>query len=441
MNKDTTMKYKLLQILLPLCLLASSLPVFAAQSDWSDWNRLEDRALNGIYFSHKKECSDGTDNCTLRWRWRNRYETDMAIDYRITYKVAGGTKDIAGQVRLRSGVNESPNFTTIGKGFDGVSVGIIASEEAKETARMQAERELQVKAERKLREEEEARQRQQESEEAARLAMLRAQEDRQREQDAKEEEARKDERLRAREQTRRQEAEEADREYKRQINASVQDFNSGMQQIIDRNVQTINDVYNSAAQKERDRAEAQQQRREQDEFRRQKEDEDRRRRETWAKIRADEERERKAEQQRQERERKAREEAERKKREECRYMTSFVKAKVTHPTGKKGRDGVTVGDDGMLLVPGEMDIFMNNTASESVVCQLVPIRGGVPVRRDMNSYILKAFEKNIGKSRTEGRTTWWGDYGGTDTVRYSCVPLLSTNDSTACNLKALGLER
>ena len=210
---------------------------YAQATEWSDWYKLEDKALNGIYFSHKKECPSGNNtSCSLIWRWQSRYEGAVQIDYQITYETSAGTKIKNGRLMLQSGVNESPVFAINGKTLEGVSVGIIASEQAKAKAREEVAREHQKNEERKIRDNEEARRNQ----ERARIAALQQQEHERRriqeEKRQKEEDKRKDD-LREEQEQARIAQQQADR------NAFNQQLVAGINQLGNTTVNSINSYY------------------------------------------------------------------------------------------------------------------------------------------------------------------------------------------------------
>lgn len=316
-----------------LALTFTGVASIADSAYWTEWQQLKDKAYDGLSFSYINDCRyEGDTSCSLNWGFKNGYKNEVDISYTIGYLAADGSRaEHKSTAHLKTGANELHEFKLTGRKLLSVTAEVLVEKHL----RTKLDAELARKQQERLRKEEEARleqerqqriasaatlpyqpgedptvtdyrDQQRQAEEASRLAMLRYEEDRQREQEAKEEEARKDERLRAREQALRQEAEEDEREYKRQINASVQEFNNGMQQIIDRNQQTIANVYERDRQRQQDLA-ATQQRQQQNELRQQREEEQRQTRER-ERIRVAEVQ--RQEQQRLERERQSKVEAE-----------------------------------------------------------------------------------------------------------------------------------
>ena len=402
---------------------------YAQAAEWSDWYKLEDKALNGIYFSHKKVCPSGNNtSCSLIWRWQNRYEDAVRIDYQITYETSAGTKIKNGQLMLQSGVNESPVFVTNGKTLAGVSVGIIASEQAKAKAREEMARERQKNEERKIQDNEEARR----NEERARIAALQQQEHERRriqeEKRQKEEDKRRDE-LREEQEQARIAQKQADRD------AFNQQLVAGINQLGNTTVNSINSYYGV----KNAGIEAENRTREQNRLAQLDAERDHRERERLENLRLERERLERERLRTAKADTELREKGENK--DKCHNMTSVVTVKVITPVGILHKDGSTTDSYGYVVVPGEIDVFMANRSSSKLDCSLVPVHNGVQVNKDIRHDSLNPLEDktdSTGGNRLPNRSAWWGGYSNTDTVKYVCS---LDSDEGDCNLKLLGLKR
>ncbi len=104
--------------LVPICCLAD---------DWTQWDQLNDGALNGIEFSHRNECSAAMKgpNCTLQWRFLSNYEEPVMVEYTIAWDVGNQLKSEHRRITLQPGENSCTSFTVSGADLEEISVRVV----------------------------------------------------------------------------------------------------------------------------------------------------------------------------------------------------------------------------------------------------------------------------------------------------------------------------
>ncbi len=121
--------------------------VYAASSlsvaqDWSPWQKLDDGALNGIEFSFSNDCPPtGALDCNHLWRFSSGYETDVTVEYTISWDTGTGMEKKSARTTLKPGENRDDSFAVVGAALDEVSVKIVAEQQVLEAARKEVEAE------------------------------------------------------------------------------------------------------------------------------------------------------------------------------------------------------------------------------------------------------------------------------------------------------------
>lgn len=102
---------------------------YGAEQDWTEWQQLKDNAYNGLYFSYKTDCVPGSAvSCNLWWGFKNGYTKEVDIQYTIVYLASDDSKTtINASARLKPGVNELPEFKTVGRKLLSVAAEILVN--------------------------------------------------------------------------------------------------------------------------------------------------------------------------------------------------------------------------------------------------------------------------------------------------------------------------